>query len=276
MAGFCALCAMQKHVRTARQATGRILAPKDLVSNLRCKRSTPCFACTIVCQFFGLMRILKFALIGVSRNFRNCRQEDAHEYMINLLECMHKCSLPSGVQSESSDAYRTSLVHKIFGGSLRSQVNLLCFQEVLHLLEYLLYLCVEELCGLTLIFLIQVQCEQCLHCSNKVDPFLDLSLDISKADSLQRALLRFTAAEHLDDGGKVYQCEKCKQKVRARKQLTVHKAPYVLTVHLKRFEAHRSEKIDRKVQFTSAIDMKPFVSGPYVSGFPFVLYFYLL
>ncbi|CAE6246580.1 unnamed protein product [Arabidopsis arenosa] len=210
VAGYCALCAIQKHVRTARQATGRILAPKDLVSNLRC----------------------------ISRNFRNCRQEDAHEYMINLLECMHKCSLPSGVPSESSDAYRRSLVHKIFGGSLRSQVK----------------------------------CEQCSHCSNKFDPFLDLSLDISKADSLQRALSRFTAVEFLDDGAKVYQCERCKQKVKARKQLTVSKAPYVLTIHLKRFEAHRSEKIDRKVEFSSAIDMKPFVSGPHEGNLKYTLY----
>ncbi|KAJ0246027.1 Ubiquitin carboxyl-terminal hydrolase 23 [Hirschfeldia incana] len=210
VAGFCALCAMQKHVRLALQASGRIVAPKYLVSNLRC----------------------------VSRNFRNCRQEDAHEYMINLLECMHKCCLPSGVPSESSDAYRSSLVHKIFGGSLRSQVK----------------------------------CAQCSHCSDKFDPFLDLSLDISKADSLQRALSRFTAVELLDDGAKVYQCERCKQKVRAVKQLTVSKAPYVLTVHLKRFEAHRSEKIDKKVQFASSVDMKPFVSGPYAGNLKYTLY----
>ncbi|ESQ42596.1 hypothetical protein EUTSA_v10012558mg [Eutrema salsugineum] len=226
VAGFCALCAMQKHVRNARQASGRILVPNDLVSNLR----------------------------SVSRNFRNQRQEDAHEYMISLLECMHKCCLPSGVPSESSDAYRSSLVHKIFGGSLRSQVK----------------------------------CEQCSHCSDKFDPFLDLSLDIAKADSLQRskanswqmpkpdslqrALYRFTAVELLDGGAKVYQCERCKQKVKAKKQLTVFKAPYVLTVHFKRFEAHRSEKNDRKVDFAPTIDMKPFVSGPYEGNLKYTLY----
>ncbi|XP_073044179.1 uncharacterized protein [Primulina eburnea] len=92
-AGFCALCAIQKHVSRALQSTGRILEPKDLVSNLRC----------------------------ISRNFRNARQEDAHEYMVNLLESMHKCCLPSGVPSESHSAYEKSLVHKIFGGRLRSQ-----------------------------------------------------------------------------------------------------------------------------------------------------------
>ncbi|XP_070661122.1 ubiquitin carboxyl-terminal hydrolase 23 isoform X2 [Malus domestica] len=93
IAGFCALCAIQKHVSLALQSTGRILVPKDLVINLQC----------------------------ISRTFTKSRQEDAHEYMVNLLESMHKCCLPSGVPSESPSAYEKSLVHKIFGGRLRSQ-----------------------------------------------------------------------------------------------------------------------------------------------------------
>ncbi|XP_042446234.1 uncharacterized protein LOC122031170 isoform X2 [Zingiber officinale] len=92
-AGFCAMCALQNHVNTALQSSGKIVSPSHLVKNLRC----------------------------VSRSFRNLRQEDAHEYMVNLLESMHKCCLPSGVPSESPSAYEKSLVHKIFGGRLRSQ-----------------------------------------------------------------------------------------------------------------------------------------------------------
>jgi hypothetical protein len=42
--------------------------------------------------------------------------------MVNLLESMHKCCIPSGVPSESPSAYEKSLVHRIFGGRLRSQV----------------------------------------------------------------------------------------------------------------------------------------------------------
>lgn len=211
IAGFCALCAIQKHVSRALQAPGRILAPKDLVLNLRC----------------------------ISRNFRNSRQEDAHEYMVNLLESMHKCCLPSGVPSESANAYEKSLVHKIFGGRLRSQVK----------------------------------CTQCSYCSNKFDPFLDLSLEIAKADSVLKALNNFTAAELLDGGEKEYHCQRCKQKVRALKQLTVYKAPYVLTIHLKRFRAHDpGQKIDKKVQFGSTLDMKPFVSGSYEGDLKYTLY----
>ncbi|KAK1291501.1 Ubiquitin carboxyl-terminal hydrolase 23 [Acorus calamus] len=201
-AGFCAMCAIQNHVRIALQSSGKIVSPSPLVKNLRC----------------------------ISRNFRNFRQEDAHEYMINLLESMHKCCLPSGVPSQSQSAYEKSLVHKIFGGRLRSQVK----------------------------------CLQCSYCSDTFDPFLDLSLEISKTDSVLKALERFTAVEQLDGGAKQYQCQRCKVKVRAQKQLTVDKAPYVLTIHLKRFESHMPQlKIDKKVHFEPTLNMKPFVSGPY-------------
>ncbi|PPS04216.1 hypothetical protein GOBAR_AA16460 [Gossypium barbadense] len=211
IAGFCALCAIQKHVSRALKSTGRILAPNDLVSNLRC----------------------------ISRNFRNSRQEDAHEYMVNLLESMHKCCLPSGVPSESPRAYEKSLVHKIFGGRLHSQVK----------------------------------CLQCSYCSNTFDPFLDLSLEIVKADSLLKALKNFTTAELLDGGERQYQCQRCKQKVRAIKQLTVYNAPHVLTIHLKRFQAHNlGQKIERKVEFGPTIDMKPFVSGSNEGYLKYTLY----
>ncbi|KAK3435633.1 hypothetical protein EUGRSUZ_C00353 [Eucalyptus grandis] len=207
--GFCALCAIQKHVSRALKSTGESLAPKDLVSNLRC----------------------------ISRNFRNARQEDAHEYMVNLLESMHKCCLPSGVPTESPRAYDKSLVHKIFGGRLRSQVK----------------------------------CMQCSYGSNTFDPFLDLSLEIAKADSVVKALKHFTAAEQLDGGERQYQCQQCKQKVRAIKQLTVHKAPYVLTVHLKRFH-DPTQKINKSVFFDTALDLKPFVSGSYEGDLKYTLY----
>ncbi|KAI8021205.1 Ubiquitin carboxyl-terminal hydrolase 23 [Camellia lanceoleosa] len=199
-AGFCALCAIQKHVSRALQLTGRSLAPKDLVSNLWC----------------------------ISRKFRNARQEDAHEYMVNLLESMHKCCLPAGVPCESPSAYEKSLVHKIFGGFLSSQVK----------------------------------CMQCSFCSNKFYPFLDLSLEIITAESLYQTLLHFTAKEYLDGGEKQYQCQRCKRK-----------APYVLTIHLKRFATHQpGQKIDKKIQFGPTLDLKPFVSGPCDGPLRYTLY----
>jgi ubiquitin carboxyl-terminal hydrolase 36/42 len=52
------------------------------------------------------------------------QQEDAHEYMRYLIEALHNCCLPGGTVANSTSAQDQSLVHKIFGGRLRSQVAL--------------------------------------------------------------------------------------------------------------------------------------------------------
>ena len=120
----------------------------------------------------------------------------------------------------------------------------------------------------------KVKCLQCSFCSNKFDPFLDLSLEINKADNLHKALSHFTTVEQLDGGARQYQCQQCKQKVKAVKQLTIHKAPYVLTVHLKRFgTASIGQKIDKKIDFEPSLDLKRYVSGPTVSKYwPLIIY----
>lgn len=112
---------------------------------------------------------------------------------------------------------------------------------------------------------------QCSFCSNKFDPFLDLSLDIVKADSIHKAFKNFTTPELLDGGERQYQCQRCKQKVKALKQFTVYKAPYVLTIHLKRFQSYNlEEKIHKKIQFSPTLDLAPFVSGSYAVSFSFI------
>ena len=114
----------------------------------------------------------------------------------------------------------------------------------------------------------QVKCTQCSHCSNKYDPFLDLSLEVEEADSLQTALAHFTAIEELDGDNK-YQCSRCRVKVRALKQFTIDKAPPVLTIQLKRFSSlgGYGGKIDKKVHFDKNLDLKPFVNGGEVHAY---------
>lgn len=94
---------------------------------------------------------------------------------------------------------------------------------------------------------VQVKCTECGHESNTYDVFLDLSLEINKASSVQKALQRFTSSEYLDGANK-YICPKQKQKVRAAKCMTVDQAPAVLVVQLKRFEFSMfGHKINKKV-----------------------------
>ncbi|KAM0918435.1 hypothetical protein ACQ4PT_008968 [Festuca glaucescens] len=229
---------LDPELTVARIYLGRIGAGLQNLGNT-CYLNSVLQCLTYTEPFAAYLRSGRHKSSCISRSFRNSRQEDAHELMVNLLESMHKCCLPSGVPSESASAYEKSLVHKIFGGRLRSQVK----------------------------------CTRCLHCSNKFDPFLDLSLDIGKATTLVRALENFTEDELLDGGKKQYQCERCRQKVVAKKRFTIDRAPNVLTVHLKRFSPFNPrEKIDKKVDFQPVLDLEPFVSDSKGADYKYSLY----
>ncbi|KAG0584355.1 hypothetical protein KC19_3G205100 [Ceratodon purpureus] len=210
-AGFCAMCALQEHVRQALASSGGAVSPSNLVKNLRC----------------------------ISKSFRMWRQEDAHEYLRCLIEGLHNCCLPPGVKSNSAVSQERSLIHKIFGGRLRSQVK----------------------------------CTVCSTCSNTYDPLLDLSLEIVRADSLTKALNRFTAVEALEGDNK-YHCSHCRKKVRALKQFTIDKSPNILTIQFKRFSGTGSSggKIDKKIEFGRTLDMKPYISNPQATDAKYSLY----
>ena len=82
----------------------------------------------------------------------------------------------------------------------------------------------------------QVYCTSCNYKSNTYDPFLDLSLEVSKKDcnSLSAAFLEFTRKETLDSKNR-WKCSSCKKYVCATKQLTVFRPPLSLCIQLKRF-----------------------------------------
>lgn len=85
--------------------------------------------------------------------FHKHQQEDAHEFLMFTLETMHESCLQVHRQSEPTSE-DSSPIHDIFGGWWRSQIK-------------------------------------CLHCqgtSDTYDPFLDVALDISSAQSVKQAL----------------------------------------------------------------------------------------
>jgi ubiquitin carboxyl-terminal hydrolase 36/42 len=172
----------------------------------------------------GLVHNLK----KIGRIFRVGRQEDAHEFMRYLVEamqlgCVGAKKLPPGVAD-------TSVVHSLFGGLLCSSLQCDCCQG---------------------------------RPSLTYDPFMDLSLEIVRAGSVEQALARFCEAERLDGDNK-YKCERTNRKVAATKRFAIHRAPNVLTLQLKRFESYgaRGGKIDRPVKFSPTLDLAPFMSQP--------------
>ena len=150
-----------------------------------------------------------------SRNgykFRPGRQEDAHEFLVHLLDAMHDGELRAAGINQHVSGWRdrlpvtrldeTTFIHRIFGGYFRSQVR----------------------------------CRKCGYRSNTYDPFLDLSLEVSKksSNSVLYALSEFTRKETLDSDNQ-WRCSGCNQYVCATKQLTVFRPPLSLCIQLKRF-----------------------------------------
>lgn len=150
-----------------------------------------------------------------SRNgykFRPGRQEDAHEFLVHLLDAMHDGELRGAGINQQISGWRdrlpvsrldeTTFIHRIFGGYFRSQVR----------------------------------CRKCGYRSNTYDPFLDLSLEVSKktSNSILHSLSEFTKKETLDSENQ-WRCSGCNKHVCATKQLTVFRPPLSLCVQLKRF-----------------------------------------
>jgi len=193
------------------------------------------------------------ALPKISSCLRPGRQEDAHEFLMNTLDMLQKNALKChGRKIKDEKVKETSIVHKIFGGYLRSQVK-------------------------------------CLHCkyeSNTYDACLHLSLEISAGRSVYRALRQFTLSERLS-GANQYFCERCNHKRDASKQMTIFEPPLILIVHLKRFSfmsgMHEfgsfgmysrlgSGKINKHIAYDESLSLEPFMSYKHVGGVNFSLF----
>ena len=55
-------------------------------------------------------------------SFRLGRQEDAHEYLVALLDAMHEAALAGLHPKPPKEVAETSLIYRIFAGTSRSQV----------------------------------------------------------------------------------------------------------------------------------------------------------
>lgn len=200
---WCLICAMRAHVLEVMSTRGNRVHPRHILQRLR----------------------------FISKDLRVGRQEDAHEFLRQILDACHRSFIPAAASKQddkiSPAISHTTLVHQLFGGYLRSQVK----------------------------------CQDCKFSSNTYDPFLDLSLEIDRASSLESALERFTTEETLTESNK-YKCQKCKKPVRAQKRFLVHRAPKILTIQLKRFDyGVHGQKINKAISFKEELELKPYTSG---------------
>ncbi|KAL9437928.1 hypothetical protein AB3S75_023740 [Citrus x aurantiifolia] len=156
-------------------------------------------------------------------------QEDAHEFLRLLVASMQSICLErhGGESKVDPRLQETTFIQHTFGGRLWSKVK----------------------------------CLRCSHESERYENIMDLTLEIyGWVESLEDALTQFTSPEDLD-GENMYKCARCATYVRARKQLSIHEAPNILTIVLKRFQEGRYGKINKCITFPEMLDMMPFMTG---------------
>ncbi|KAK1343590.1 hypothetical protein QTO34_016370, partial [Cnephaeus nilssonii] len=117
----------------------------------------------------------------IARHFRFGNQEDAHEFLQYTVDAMQKACL-NGSNKLDRHTQATTLVCQIFGGYLRSRVK----------------------------------CLNCKGVSDTFDPYLDITLEIKAAQSVNKALEQFVKPEQLD-GENSYKCSKYDRELRAGK-----------------------------------------------------------
>jgi ubiquitin carboxyl-terminal hydrolase 36/42 len=118
----------------------------------------------------------------VGKQFKPFRQEDAHEYMRQLIDTMNEEILKShNLKLSDGKITQTTMISRVFGGNL---------------------------CNI-------LSCPKCSYQSKTFNHFQDLSLDINKQgiNSVDAAIKSFTTVEYLSQGNE-WKCEKCKQKVK--------------------------------------------------------------
>ncbi|CAO1302522.1 unnamed protein product [Diamesa serratosioi] len=115
-----------------------------------------------------------------------------------------------------------------------------------------------------------VKCLECETEKNREDTFLDIPLPVRPFgsnvayESVEEAIKAFVQPETLD-GNNQYFCEKCNKKCDAHKGLKFSKFPYILTLHLKRFDfdyqtLHRI-KLNDKVSFPQQLNLNSFINN---------------
>lgn len=167
----------------------------------------------------------------ISTEFSLVGHQDAHEYLSGFIQALIRASVDGCAHSSpvrgrmlTPTEETSSRMHEVFGGMMQSVM----------------------------------ECGECGATSAREEVFHDLCLDISSADSVDRALSNITEAEQLT-GENQHSCEKCACKVDATKLFSIRRAPNVLAIHLKRFSG--DQKDNRNVKYADKLDLAPYMFG---------------
>jgi ubiquitin C-terminal hydrolase len=208
------------------------------------------------------------------------RQEDSQEFLIQLLDNLEQCCIR---RSELPPNHRL-MAHFLKSHGIFPRTTSELFGEWQVLKRHYNFPQLPNLSPLSIFrgkISSSLTCVLCGHVSETSEPFESLSLEIpaqpqlartavpfgfapsQRSSSVKECLDKFAAPETLDDDN-MYQCDGCKQKIKAVKQLRVREAPQTLVVHLKRFRFADSyaAKDNTHVAFEDLLDLGPYCCAP--------------
>merc|ERR1712091_540306 len=100
-----------------------------------------------------------------------------------------------------------------------------------------------------------LRCGSCGHSSREFEPFLMLSLPVTKGMENVLDCLNLYLAEEILSGDESWHCPKCKTKVEATKKIDLWKLPHILVLQLKRFAFDATTMSFRKLDNKLTIDL---------------------
>ncbi|KFP69949.1 Ubiquitin carboxyl-terminal hydrolase 42, partial [Acanthisitta chloris] len=149
---------------------------------------------------------------------------DAYEFLRRALEAMQGACLSGNADLDI--AYQTAtIIHQIFGGVWRSRVR----------------------------------CLRCLAISDLYETFRDVVLDIKDVPSLTVALKDLVTPRKLERED-CFQCGKHEKKIVFSKTITIHQVAKVFTVCLERAANHNGQKVNKFVEYSEYLDLRPYMS----------------
>lgn len=180
---------------------------------------------------------------GINQQFRHGRQNDSHELLVFLLECLHNCLRIEVKVNINVD------------GTITDDLNRRVLQGYKHLERHLKTF---KMSIVTQTFAGQHEsattCKNCSNISRTYDVFETVSLPITeKCSTVYDCMDVFTDHEVLE-GENMYNCDNCKKTSNATKHITFWSMPKILIIHFKRFNLVQDGKQSRWQKNDSMID----------------------
>lgn len=197
---------------------------------------------------YGIITPVNFKKILGNLNYiyKTSNQQDAHEFLINIIELLSKgCS------------YKIKIKVKGEIKNEKDKLELKCINKFKKLYQ-------NNYSIFTKLFYGQynniLKCINCNYTNNNFDPFCNIMLE-TKYDSVIECLDDYMKEEKLDDEN-MWNCDNCNKKCNAIKKINIWKLPEILTLTLKRFEySNKSKKIDKLIKISDKIDMSKYLTG---------------